>query len=75
MNRTLLVDDEMLDRIIINELKEVYRLNRFPEKIDCSDDYIDPDTELLHSVDRVLQYFMAKDEYHKWVAVRNEDTK
>ena len=68
MNRTLLVDDEMLDRIIINELKEVYRLNRLPDKIDCSDDYIDPDTELLHSVDRVLRYFMTRDEYDKWVA-------
>jgi hypothetical protein len=68
MNRTLLVDDEMLDRIIINELKEVYRLNRLPEKIDCSDDYIESDTELLHSVDRVLRYFMTRDEYDKWVA-------
>ena len=69
------VNTKMLDRIIINELKEVYQLNCLPEKIDCSDDYIDPDTELLHSVDRVLQYFMVRDEYHKWVAVRNEDTK
>lgn len=73
MNRTLLVDNEMLDRIIINELKDVYQLNRLPEKIDCSDDYIESDTQLLHSVDKVLQYFMARDEYDRWVAVKDEE--
>ena len=73
MNKTLLVDDEMLDRIIINELKDVYRTNRDPKKIDCSDDYIEPDTQLLYGVDKVLQYFMSPSEYGRWVIERNKD--
>lgn len=73
MNKTLLVDEEMLDRIIVNELKEAYSLNKTPNKIDCSEDYIDVDTQLLYSLDKVLQYYMAPDEYNSWLLKRNDE--
>lgn len=73
MDRKLLVDDEMLDRIIINELKDVYSSNQVPEKIDCSDDYIEPDTQLLYGIDKVLKYFMSPNEYDQWVIERNKN--
>lgn len=72
MKRSIYVDDEMLDRIIVNELKDAYMLNKDPDKIDCSDDYLDVDTQLLYSLDKVLQYYMAPDEYVRWVHERNK---
>lgn len=54
------------DRIIIDELKEAYRMNCLPEKIDCSDDYIEPDHELLYAIRKVLEYYMTPKEYIEW---------
>lgn len=72
MKRSIYVDDEMLDRLIINELKDAFMLNKGPDKIDCSDHYLDVDTQLLYSLDNVLRYYMAPDEYDRWLIERNK---
>lgn len=72
MKRSIYVDDEMLDRLIINELKDAYMLNKDPDKIDCSDDYLEPDFKLLYNIEGVLRYYMAPDEYDRWLIERNK---
>jgi hypothetical protein len=39
-----------------------------PNKIDCSDDVLDPDQDLLQALDRVLQEYMTAHEYEQWRA-------
>jgi hypothetical protein len=58
---------DWFDTIVISELKHVYETNRLPNKIDNSNDYIDPDWDLLASVETVLKYYMTTDEYNNWV--------
>lgn len=55
-----------LECLIIEDLKESYRLNRDPERMDCSEDIIEPDTELLAALDKVLEYYMNLTEYTLW---------
>lgn len=55
-----------LECLIIEDLKESYRLNRDPERMDCSEDIIEPDTELLAALDKVLEYYMNPTEYTLW---------
>ena len=58
---------DLIDTIVINELKYVYETNRLPTKIDNSNDYIDPNWDFLASVETVLKYYMTDDEYNEWV--------
>ena len=58
---------DWFDTIVISELKHVYKTNRMPNKIDNSNDYIDPDWDFLASVETVLKYYMTDDEYNEWV--------
>ena len=71
-SRTFTMTDDQIDSIIIDELKLAYEMNYRPNKIDCSDDYLDPDNKLLTSIETVLEYFMTKNEYNRWKATRNE---
>ena len=65
MVKIKLVDDQ-IDRIIIDELKNDYRINLGPNRIDCSDDVLDPDQDLLDAIKRVLRYYMNTQEYERW---------
>jgi len=65
MVKIKLVDDQ-IDRIIIDELKNDYRINLVPNRIDCSDDVLDPDQDLLDAIKRVLRYYMNTQEYERW---------
>lgn len=58
---------DWFDTIVISELKYVYETNRLPNKIDNSNDYIDPDWDFLASVETVLKYYMTDDEYNNWI--------
>jgi len=58
---------DWFDTIVISELKHVYETNRMPNKIDNSDDYIDPDWDFLASVETVLKYYRADSEYNEWI--------
>ncbi len=57
---------DWFDTIVISELKHVYETNRMPNKIDNSDDYIDPDWDFLAAVETVLKYYMTEEEYLQW---------
>ena len=41
-------------------------MNAKPNKVDCSDDVIEPDLELLQAFDKVLDYFMNKEQRDNW---------
>lgn len=58
---------DWFDTIVISELKHVYETNRLPNKIDHSNDYIDPNWDFLASVETVLKYYMTDDEYNDWI--------
>ena len=64
--RTFVLTDDQVDEIVVEELKLAYELNCKPNKVDCSDDYIDPDYKLLASLEYVLQYFMVPSEFKAW---------
>ncbi len=58
---------DWFDTIVISELKHVYETNRMPNKIDNSNDYIDPDWDFLACVETVLKYYMTDSEYNDWI--------
>ena len=58
--------DEQIDRIIIDELKNDYRLNVEPNRVDCSNDVIAADQSLLDAIKSVLRYYMSSKEYERW---------
>lgn len=61
------INDEMFDRVIVESLKEAYRMNCNPDKIDCSDDEIPVDEEFLNAVDLVISYYTNHEQYQQWV--------
>jgi len=60
--------DEVVDKIVIEELKNAYLLNCIPDRYDCSDIEIDVDLDFLKALYTVMEYFMPKDELHDWVS-------
>ncbi len=69
------IDDEMLDRAILESLKEAYRMNCQPNKIDCSDEEISVDDEFLNAVDLVISYYTNQEQYQEWVNEKINYTK
>lgn len=65
---TIKVDD--VDDIVIEDLKEAYDLAAKPDRVDCSDDELEPDFNLLRAIDTVLDYYMSYGEYNEWVRTR-----
>ena len=55
------------DEIVVIALKKYYDLCKKPDKIDNSDDVIEPDQEILDAIALVLKDFMAPTDYLKWV--------
>ena len=45
---------DWIDTVVISELKHVYETHRMPDKIDNSNDYLDPDWDFLAAVETVL---------------------
>ena len=62
---TLRVED--CDQVVIDELKDAYRMNKRFDKVDCSDDVLEPDYELLKAIQTVLAYYMVHEDYEEWV--------
>jgi len=54
------------DDIVVSLLTDYYEESSKPDKIDNSNDYIEPDEDLLLAIDRVLQDFMPPDKYTEW---------
>jgi hypothetical protein len=62
---TLRVED--CDQVVIDELKDAYRMNNRFDKVDCSDDVLEPDYELLKAIQTVLAYYLVHEDYEEWV--------
>lgn len=60
------------DCITIYSLQEYYDICSKPNKIDCSDDVIEPDEEILNAIKIVLSHFMTTGDYEKWLGKYNE---
>jgi len=60
-------DQVVIDLVVINELKDSYHLNNRFDKVDCSDDVLEPDYELLKAILTVLAYYMPPKDYEEWV--------
>lgn len=66
MKKTIELEWEQVDAIVIDELQEAYRMNHKPDKDESGYD-IDPDGELANALKVVLQYFMSKQDYDEWI--------
>jgi|688.fasta_scaffold25162_18 hypothetical protein len=60
------LEEYQIDTMVVYSLKEAYRLNAGVNKIDNSEEKIDPDYEFLRSVDHVLEYYLNFDERRIW---------
>jgi hypothetical protein len=58
--------NRVLDDIAIASLKEAYRHNCKPDKIDCSDEVMEVDFHFLGAVDEVLDYFLNAEQKKVW---------
>lgn len=62
---TIAVESDQIDRVVEDDLKIVYEMNYKPES--CGVYGISrPDTELVSSVDQLLQYYMSEPDYKQW---------
>ena len=64
---TLRVED--CDQVVIDELKDAYHMNNRFDKVDCSNDVLEPDYELLKAILTVLTYYMPHEDYEEWVEI------
>ena len=64
---TLRVED--CDQVIIDELKDAYHMNNRFDKVDCSNDVLEPDYDLLKAILTVLAYYMPHEDYEEWVEI------
>lgn len=61
------------DEVVIESLKNAYDLNRKPDKVDNSDDVLEPERELLDAILKVLGYYMPPSDYAAWLYELHED--
>ena len=66
MMKTITLQVEDVDQIIINDLKDAYLSNDRFDKVDCSDTVLDPDYQLLQAIQTVLEYYMTGEEIKLW---------
>jgi len=62
---TLRVED--CEQIVIDDLMDSYHRNNRFDKVDCSNDVLEPDFELLKAILTVLAYYMPHEDYEEWV--------
>lgn len=65
--KTITLQVEDCDQVVIDELKDAYHMNNQFDKVDCSDDVLDPDYGLLKAIQTVLAYYMIHEDYEEWV--------
>ena len=66
MKKSIELDIDVIENIVVEELKSYYNLCNTPDKVDCSDDVIDVDHSILNAIDRVLQDYMDIYQYRQW---------
>jgi ABC-type uncharacterized transport system auxiliary subunit len=65
--KTITLQVEDVDQIIVNELKDAYQRNNKFDRVDCSDTVLEPDYELLKAIQTVLEYYMLRSEWLEWM--------
>ena len=65
--KTITPQVEDVDQIIVNELKDAYLRNNKFDRVDCSDDVLEPDYKLLKAIQTVLEYYMLRSEWLEWM--------
>ena len=68
---TIEVTWDQLQPPIVEDLKIVYESNYRPESCGVYD-MLQPDTELVSSVDQLLQYYMSEPDYKQWKESLND---
>lgn len=68
---TIEVTWDQLQPPIVEDLKIVYEMNYKPESCGVYD-MSQPDTELVSSVDQLLQYYMSEPDYKQWKESLND---
>lgn len=72
MKHTIELDQDTCDNICRESLKEAYRINSVPDKIDCSDEESWVDTEFLKALDLVMSYYCNAEEFRQWQQDKKE---
>jgi hypothetical protein len=57
--KTITLQVEDVDQVIVDELKDAYQRNNKFDRVDCSDTVLEPDYELLKAIQTVLEYYMT----------------
>ena len=68
---TIAVESYQIDRVVEDDLKIVYEMNYKPESCGVYG-MSQPDTELMSSVDQLLQYYMSEPDYKRWKESLND---
>lgn len=68
---TIAVESDQIDRVVEDDLKIVYEMNYKPESCGVYG-MSQPDTELVSSVDQLLQYYMSEPDYKQWKESLND---
>lgn len=66
------LDYDTCDSITIHSLKEAYRLNCIPQKIEHSDEEPWIDHEFLKAIDLVMEYFCNAEQMKQWQKEKEE---
>tara|TARA_R110000772_G_scaffold25916_1_gene67280 strand:- start:114 stop:350 length:237 start_codon:yes stop_codon:yes gene_type:complete len=64
--KTITLQVEDVDQVIVDELKDAYQRNNKFDRVDCSDTVLEPDYELLKAIQTVLEYYMTAEEIELW---------
>lgn len=66
MRIDITLTDDQVDEIAMHSLRDAYRLNTKPNRIDNSEDEIPVDQEFLDAVNLVLRYYQNAKEQQEW---------
>lgn len=65
--KTIILRVDDCDEVVIDELKDAYRMNNRFDEVDCSDDVFEPDYGLLKAIQTVLAYYMVYEDWSEWI--------
>jgi len=65
--KTITLNVEDCDDIVIDALKDAYRMSNQYDQPYQSDDVLEPDYELLKAIQTVLSYYMVHEDWSEWM--------
>lgn len=66
MKHTVELDFKSVNELIRKSLMFEYEIIRHSNKIDCSEEVLDPDEELLKALETVIQYYSSIKQFKEW---------